>query len=116
MKDAMMQVDICPAWDSTSWDSVEEAPVVFTTGKGHSRIDDPRVCVGGLGSSCPNVDPYEVILTGENFDCDSWTTSTDGALVMPASVLDIGIPFLGTGDIAQVTRLCRSSDCQEPTP
>jgi len=115
-KNAILKVDPCPAWDSTVWDSVEEDLVVFTTGKGHSRINDPRVCAGGFGSSCPNVDPYEVTLTGENLDCDSWTTSTSGVLVMPASVLDMTISVLGTGDLAQVTRLCRSASCQEPAP
>jgi hypothetical protein len=114
MKNAILQVDACPAWDSTSWNSVEESPVVFTTGKGHSRINDPRVCGGGFGSNCPDVDPYEVTLTGQNLDCDNWTTFPGGALVMPASVLDMSIPVLGTGDIAQVTRLCHSVTCQEP--
>lgn len=97
----------CPAPADSAWNSAAELSVMLVTGSADSRIDDRRQCSGSLfGTACPSSNPYEVVLSGANFNCADWAGNIGAKLVVPFQSLDepIGGDF-GAGDIAQVLRL-----------
>jgi hypothetical protein len=97
----------CPGVNDAAWSSRPVETLALTTGTVTTRIDSPRRCTGSLfGTGCPSANPLTVTLTGSNFSCATWGSSSSARLVIPFVNLDenLGSTF-GTGDIAQVLRL-----------
>jgi hypothetical protein len=98
---------LCPNVNDPFWTTSPGRETVLVTGQARTTIDDPLVCPGELGGvGCPNANPYQVIMTGANFDCDNWTSDSGAKLVTPVANLNESMgPTLGEGDIAQVLKL-----------
>jgi len=98
----------CPAPGDAAWATPQDDfSALLVTGQATSRLNTPRRCTGDtFGVVCPALDPYEVNISGANFDCTNWTTTPGPALVTPLNVLDEA--FGGNyadGDMAEALRL-----------
>ena len=73
--------------------SVADVELTLTTGVGHARATNRQACGQLLGFGCPTTNPYQVALYGRQFSgmgatCNTWSSATGGAMVVPALILD----------------------------
>ena len=64
----------CPNVNDPRWSSVAGRRTALVTGQARTTIDEPLSCPGDLGGvGCPNINPdvdsFEVALTGAPFQC-----------------------------------------------
>jgi hypothetical protein len=109
------QTSTCPEEHDPRWqgDQVSVCEAALVTGQVTSTIRNPHKCAGSLlGIGCPDDNPYQVRLSGSNFDCTRWRVQEGVQLVTAFHSLEetIGGAFK-VGDITQVLRLA-----QKPRP
>jgi cysteine-rich repeat protein len=80
--------------DTINWSTVADQSVAIATGTVTTTITN--TLQGGTAQATQR---------GEPFNCATWGTGTQGSLVFPLYGLDQSVPFAGTIDIADTTRL-----------
>jgi hypothetical protein len=80
--------------DSINWASIPDQKIAIATGTVTATVTEMRQ--GGTGNASR---------VGVPFNCATWGTGTQGSLAFPVYGLDQAIPFGGTQDKANVTRM-----------